>query len=108
MDIGHLSGHKYREVSVWMLLAAAAVVITFSLLARATLNLNAALTEKPDLAVMLLLPEEDITEVELLRDQAQERDYLITTKEEGIKFVKLRKISGEWKVAEIERMHVDE
>ena len=108
MDIRHLSGHKYRETSVWMLLAAAAIIITFALLARASLNLHAALTDKPDLAVMILLPEEDITEVTLLRDQEQERDYLVTTKEDGIKFVKLRKIGGEWKLAEVEKMHVDE
>ena len=107
MDIRHLSGGRYREASIWMILAAAAIIITFALLARASLNLHAALTEKPDLAVMLLLPEEDITNVTLLREQGNERSYLVETKDEGIKFVKLQKVAGKWKIVETEDMHTD-
>ena len=91
---------------VWLLIAGATVIIVISLLARAQLNLHAALTDKPDLAVMILLPEEGITNVSLLRGMELERDYVVET-HEGPKFVKLRKTGDKWYIAEMEKLRED-
>ena len=55
---------------------------------------------------MILLPEEGITDVSLLRDLGLERDYLVETNS-GPKFVKLRKTGGKWHVAEVNRLRED-
>ncbi len=103
MDIRHVSPVRFKDATVFALIAGAAVVIVVSLAARANLNLKAAVTDNPDLAIYVLLPEEKIDEIRLLRDQERERDYLVETKE-GPKFVKLRKIDGEWRVAEVDSL----
>ena len=43
---------------------------------RINAGLKAALTDKPDIAIYLLLPEEEIGRTLLLRDKDNERDYL--------------------------------
>ncbi len=106
MDIRFTSSRHFSRLVVWMLIAGATVIIVIALLARAQLNLQAALTDKPDLAVMILLPEEGIKEVSLLRDLGLERDYLVETNS-GLKFVKLRKTGGKWHVAEVNRLRED-
>lgn len=70
-------------------------------LARATLNLNAALIEKPDIAIYLLLPDEEIRGVDILREEEGRRDYLAETKD-GPKLVILKKGEEEWYVEHIE------
>jgi len=106
MDIRLTSSGHFRHLMVWLLIAGATVIIMIALLARAQLNLHAALTDKPDLAVMILLPEEGITSVSLLRDLGMERDYLAETNS-GPKFIKLRKADGKWHVAEVETLKED-
>ena len=106
MDIRHVSPVRFKDTAVLALIAGATVIIIVSLAARANLNLKAAITDNPDLAIYVLLPEERIDEIELLRDQELERDYLVETKE-GPKFVKLRKIGGEWRVAEVDPLRED-
>lgn len=101
MHIADVSKGKHSDITIWAIVAALVFIVFFSLVARASLNLQGALTHKPDLAVYVLLPEEDITEVELLRELNQERDYLLTTKN-GMKFAKLRQVDGEWTLATIE------
>src|SRR5262245_35014342 len=88
-------GHTYRWAFLWSCL----IVAITATLARATLNLAGALVNKPDLAVLLLLPQEDITDSSLLRDKGDERDYLVTTKQ-GLKIVRLHKGKEHWYVQE--------
>lgn len=76
-------------------------------LGRAASNLKAALTDKPDIAVYLLLEEEGITQSTLLRGRATERDYLVETAE-GPKVVKLKKGDEEWYVASKDALRVNE
>lgn len=80
------------------------IVIVAAGLARATLNMNAALIEKPDIAIYLLLPEEEIRAVDLLRETEQQRDYLAETKE-GPKLIILRHGKEEWYVESMELLH---
>ena len=104
VGIEFVSGGRFTHTVMWGLLLSAIVIVLASLMARSALNLEAAVTNKPDLAVIILLPEENITDVELMRDRGKERDYLVETKD-GPKYVKLIKSDGEWRVGEIEQLH---
>ena len=100
MDIEKISHGKYKNALLYAILASVIIVVASALVGRAALNLDAALTEKPDLALFLLLPEEDIEYSTVLREQEHERDYLIETPD-GEKFIKLQKdlSTSEWFVA---------
>lgn len=80
------------------------VVVGAALLGRATHNFQAALTDKPDVAIYLLLPEEELGITTLLRESETERDYLAETKN-GPKLVKLKKGDKEWFVSVVEELH---
>jgi hypothetical protein len=104
MEIHHISRTSFVGTVGWALILCMVIVATVAGLARATFNLQGALIEKPDIAVYLLLPDEEIGAVELLRENENERDYLADTKE-GKKLIKLHKGEKEWYVAEMERLH---
>jgi hypothetical protein len=104
MDLSTVSRFRFLHTIGWAILLSALIVTVAAALARATLNLKAALTGKPDLAIYLLLPEEEIGQTTLLREREDERDYLAETKD-GPKLVKLRKGEEEWYVAHVERLH---
>jgi hypothetical protein len=82
-------------------MASGIVVAVAAGLARATLNMNAALIEKPDIAIYMLLPDEKIRKVDILREEEDQRDYLAETKD-GPKLVILKKGEEEWYVEHIE------
>lgn len=102
--IAQLSRLRYIHTYIWALLVSAVVVAIAAALARATLNMNAALTSKPDLAIYLLLPEEEIGQTTLLRSTETERDYLAETKN-GPKLIRLKKGEKQWFVSSKERLH---
>jgi cell division protein FtsL len=102
--IGHLSRKRYLHTILWSVVLSISIVIAASALARATHNFRAALSEKPDIAIYLLLPEEEIGRTTLLKSSETERDYLAETKH-GPKIVKLRKGEKEWYVSYVERLH---
>lgn len=104
MDLRLVSRFRFLHTIGWALLLSCLIVAVAASLARATLNLKAALTDKPDIAVYLLLPEEEIGETTLLRAREDERDYLAETKE-GPKLIKLRKGEKEWYVTLVEKLH---
>lgn len=100
-DVTHLSRWRYSHTLVWAIGISLLIVGITAGLGRAALNLKAALTDKPDVGIYLLLPQEEISDVTVLREFDNERDYLIQTKE-GPKFVKLLRVAGKWEVGEIE------
>ena len=104
MDIERLSRGHYLLTIVWAVALSLAVVAGAAFLGRATLNLKAALTDKPDIAIYLLLPEEEIGNTTLLRETDTERDYLAETKD-GKKLIKLKKGDNEWFVTLVEKLH---
>tara|TARA_B100000315_G_scaffold207068_1_gene201713 strand:+ start:1117 stop:1404 length:288 start_codon:yes stop_codon:yes gene_type:complete len=73
---------------------------------RATMNLGAALTEKPDIAIYILLPDEEIGKIEVLREEETERHYMAETKE-GPKLIILKMGEKEWYVSHIEKLHTE-
>jgi hypothetical protein len=100
-----LSRRNYMRTVVWAFFLCFSIVICASLLGRATHNFKAALTEKPDVAIYLLLPDEELGQTTLLRETETVRDYLAETKD-GQKLIKLDKNQdGMWEVALIERLH---
>lgn len=96
-----LTDNGYRHTVLWAVFCCLAIVAAASAFARASHNFAAALTEKPDLAIYLLLPEEEIGQSTLLREQDTERDYLAETKG-GPKLVKLKKGDEQWYVSVVE------
>ncbi|OGJ57181.1 hypothetical protein A3H22_03505 [Candidatus Peribacteria bacterium RIFCSPLOWO2_12_FULL_55_15] len=87
----------------WALLGSGIVVGATAFLGRAALNLRAALTDKPDIGIYMLLPDEGIRNTTLLRSTTIERHYLAETRE-GKKLIILRKQGEEWGVVRIERL----
>ena len=106
MHISLLTRPRYLIVIGCSVAASLVVIVIAAGLARATLNLKAALTDKPDIGLYLLLPEEEITTSEFLREaeDGKERDYLAQTKD-GPKLVKLKKGEKEWYVSVVEKLH---
>lgn len=88
--------------------ASLTIVTVAAFLGRATLNLRAALTEKPDIGIFLLMKDEGITDATMLRqdDKDTERDYLVQT-ETGPKLVTLKKQNDHWYVFEEEDLHAN-
>jgi hypothetical protein len=103
MDIHHVSSKRFAHTVWWAVLLSSLVVALAATLGRAMANIKAALIEKPDIAVYLLLEEEGVTSSTLLRAKENERNYLVETKT-GPKIVQLKKGEKEWFVANVERM----
>lgn len=104
MDLRSISRLRFLHTIGWALLLSALVVAVAATLGRATINLKAALTDKPDIALYLLLPEEEIGRSTLLRAREDERDYLAETKD-GPKLVRLKMGEKEWYVELVEQLH---
>lgn len=99
-----LSRRSYSRTVIWSVLLCVVIVMAAAALGRATHNFSAALTDKPDVAIYLLLPDENIGRTTVLRESENERDYLAET-EEGPRLIKLRRSDGEWYVSLIEELH---
>lgn len=104
MHIRHLSTRRFTHTVFWSLLLSALIVAMAATLARASFNLSAALTDKPDIALYLLLPEEEISQSTLLREHVGERDYLVQTKD-GPKLIRLKRGPNQWFVEMKEQLH---
>jgi len=102
MEIRHVSRKRYVHTIFWALLLSLLLVAIIATLGRAEYNFTAALTEKPDIAIYLLLPDEEIGKTKVLREvSAIERHYYAETKD-GPKLVILKKGEEEWYVSEVE------
>ena len=102
-----LSRRHYSRAVLWAISLSVVVVGASAALARAAHNFKIALTDKPDIAIYLLLPDENITTAKVLRSSDTERDYLAETKD-GPKLVKMKKGKDQWYAALVEPMHEDE
>lgn len=103
-----LSSRKYGHTVLWSVFLSVAIVCMASLLGRAAHNFKAALTDAPNVAIYLLLPEEHLGNTTLLQMNKDdtERAYLAQTAT-GPKLIKLRK-NKEWMVDLIEPLHGNE
>ncbi len=101
--------HRVQSLKTfgWAFLMSCLIVALAATLGRATANIASALTYKPDLALYLLLPEEEIRSVELVRENNLGKEYLIETKD-GPKLARLRKGREQWYVHEVISLHETE
>ncbi len=106
-QIQSLSRHGYKRTALWSMILCTLIVIAAATLGRAAHNFKAALTEKPDVALYLLLPEEEITHSTLLKEGETQRDYLAETKN-GPTLIQLKKGEDVWYVGFVERLHEGE
>lgn len=104
MEINRISRGRFLSTVGWGLIASIVIVGMAAGLGRATMNLQGALVNKPDLAIYLLLPDEEIGKIEVLRENENEVHYLADTKD-GPKLVILKKGEVEWYVSLIEILH---
>lgn len=104
MEINRISRGRFLSTVGWGLGASILIVGIAAGLGRATLNLGAALTDKPDIAIYLLLPDEEIGKIDVLREEENEIHYLAQTKN-GPKLVILKKGEHEWYVSLVEKLH---
>ena len=95
MNIKFFTRLRFTHAYFWAVLLSALIVGLAATLARASFNVTAALTEKPDIALYLLLPEEQISSSTMLRQKGNERDYLAQTKD-GQKLIRLKKGPNNW------------
>lgn len=101
MQLPALFQNRLANTAIMSVLASALIVASAATLGRALHNIQGALTTKPDIALYLLLPNEGVKDVTLLRDMGMERHYLAETKD-GPKLVKLEMKDEEWTVASVE------
>lgn len=101
-----LSRRSYSRTVLWSVFLCVLIVVAAAALGKATRNFSAALTDKPDVAIYLLLPDEGLGQTTLLRETDETRDYLAETKD-GPKLVKLKKTDGQWFVSLIEPLRGD-
>jgi hypothetical protein len=104
MHIQFLSRRRFHHTVSWAVLFSCLIVAVAATLARATLNLAGALVNRPDIAVLLLLPQEDIRDSAMIRETPQERDYLLQTRS-GPKLARLHRGVEHWFVAEVVPLH---
>lgn len=102
--IPRLTRKKYIRTIMWSVGLCVAIVISAAAIGRAAHNFSAALTDKPDVAIYLLLPNAGLGKTTVIRETETERDYLAETSS-GILLVKMKKGPKEWFVSETERLH---
>lgn len=103
--IHSLSSRKYGHTLIWAVMVSIAIVCGSALLGRAAHNFRAALTDKPDVAIYLLMPNDGLGETTFLggNDEDTMRKYLAETAQ-GPALVTLRK-NKQWLVDSIEYLH---
>ncbi len=104
MEIHRISRGRFLHTVGWGLIGSLLVVGVAAGIGRATVNLGAALTEKPDIAIYVLLPDEGLQSIEVLKEEENERHYMAESKD-GPKFIILKKGKTKWYVSHIEKLH---
>lgn len=96
LDFAFVSHFRAVHTMTWALLLSLLIVALAATLGRATVNLRGALTaEDGTLAVMLLLPEEEISDITLVKAGVDTQEFLAETKD-GPKLIRLKKGETEW------------
>lgn len=104
--VHHLTAKKFSHTVAWAVGVSIAIVIGVAGLGRAAHNFQAALTDKPDVAIYLLLPDENLRKTTLIKEEAHgmERQYLAET-DHGPMLVILKKKEEGWYIAFTEQLH---
>ena len=102
-----LSTKHYGRTVTWAIFLSIVIVFVSAYLGRAAHNFKAALTEKPDVAIYLLLPDEHLGNTTLLNTNEDDtvRAYLAETAR-GPALIKMHK-NKQWVVDTIDWLHED-
>lgn len=103
MELHRVSRKRYLHTMFWALLGSLLVVAIMATLGRASYNFSAALSDKPDIAIYMLLPDDHIKSAEILRDKGDERHYMVETTG-GPELVILKKGEHEWFVSNVDKL----
>ena len=104
LDFAFVSRFRAVHTMMWALLLSLLIVGLAATVGRATVTLRGALTaEDGSLAVMLLLPEEEISEVTLVKAGVDTQEFLAETKD-GPTLVRLKRGEREWFVLDTVRL----
>lgn len=96
IDFAFVSRYRAIHTMSWAVLLSLLIVAVAATIGRATVNLRGALTaEDGSLAVMLLLPEENISEVTMIKASSDTQEFLAETKD-GPKLIRLKRGETEW------------
>lgn len=100
MDFQFVSRFQYAHTMIWALLLSSLIVAAAATIGRATVNLRGALTaEDASLAVMLLLPDENISQVTMIKAGSDTQEFLAETKT-GPKLIRMKRGPTQWFVDE--------
>ena len=98
MDFAFVSHFRAVHTMTWALLLCSLIVAIAATIGRATVNLRGALTaEDGSLAVMMLLPDEGISDVTLIKASSDTQEFLAETKT-GPKLIRLKREPQQWVV----------
>lgn len=96
MDFAFVSRFRYMHTISWALLISCLIVSAAATIARATVSLRGALiAEDASLAVMMLLPDKEISDVTLVRASSDVQEFLAETKE-GPKLIRMKRGPTRW------------
>src|SRR3989338_9788573 len=96
LDFAFVSRFRYVHTMMWAVLLSLLIVAAAATLGRATMTLRGALVaDDGSLAVMLLLPEEEISEVTLVKAGVDTQEFVAETKD-GPKLVRMKKGEKGW------------
>jgi hypothetical protein len=104
-DLSHLSRFWYAHTMLWAVLMSALIISIAATIGRATMNLRGALTaDDAGLAVMLLLPEEEISSVTMIKATRDTQEFMAETKD-GPKLIRMKRGPKEWFVQDEVTLH---
>ncbi|TSC80352.1 MAG: hypothetical protein G01um101425_6 [Candidatus Peregrinibacteria bacterium Gr01-1014_25] len=105
-NVGALTANAFRNTIVWALVLSMTIVACAAMLGRAARNMQAALVDKPDIAIYFLLPDEELGKTTMLRESedGKTREYLAESKD-GQLLVTLKRGQEQWYVSRTERLH---
>ena len=105
MDFRFVSRFRYAHTVSWALLLSSLIVGIAATIGRATVNLRGALTaDDASLAVMLLLPNEHITDVTLIKATSDTQEFLAQTAS-GSKLIRMKRGEKAWFVLDEVTLH---
>ena len=100
LDFAFVSRFRCAHTILWALLLCSLIVSVAATIGRATVKLRGALTDEDgSLAVMMLLPDEQIKDVTMIKAGSDTQEFLAETKT-GPKVIRLKRGPQQWFVQE--------
>src|SRR3989344_4817636 len=97
-NVTNLTPRAFGSTVLWALFLSIAIVTVAALLGRAARNMEAALVDKPDIAIYFLMKDDALGDTTLLRvsEDETQRDYLAEAEDGRKLLVTLRRGEEQW------------